>query len=82
MTNLAGPKNYSKVRTVKISTAREPDTARKSRYEVFATGQNVPAKEEIDRYDNEVFHFLAYYENVPCGATRWRFTENGVIWRA
>ena len=78
MTNLAETKDYSKVRTVKISTAKELETAHKIRYEVFVTGQNVPAEEEIDRFEKEAFHFLAYYENVPCGAARWRFTENGV----
>lgn len=78
MTSSAETKDYSKVRIVKITSPEELDKAQKIRYEVFVLGQNVPAEEEIDQFEEEAFHFLAYYENIPCGAARWRFTEKGV----
>ncbi|MCS6796676.1 MAG: GNAT family N-acetyltransferase, partial [Raineya sp.] len=48
------------------------------RKEVFVKEQNVPAEEEYDQYEQESTHFLAFYENQPCGTARWRFTEKGI----
>lgn len=48
------------------------------RYQVFVIGQNVPKEEEFDAFEKESFHYLASIDGAPCGAARWRFTENGV----
>lgn len=66
---------------IRTSRAADPQMlkqAQEIRYQVFVAGQGVPAEEEIDSYENESFHFLAYADDVPCGAARWRFTEHGV----
>ena len=66
---------------IRASSASDPQMliqAQEIRYEVFVVGQGVPAEEEIDSYENESFHFLAYADDVPCGAARWRFTEQGI----
>lgn len=66
---------------IKTIKATNPDSIRQAqeiRYDVFVTGQGVPAEEEIDQYEGDSFHFLAFADNVPCGAARWRFTYNGI----
>ena len=66
------------IKVVKVHTSKDFDLAKNIRYEVFVIGQNVPADEEIDAFEDESFHFLAFKENEPCGAARWRLTQNGV----
>ena len=62
----------------KIRDAKDLEVAKKIRFEVFVIGQNVPADEEIDEYEDASFHFLATINGSPAGAARWRFTENGI----
>jgi predicted GNAT family N-acyltransferase len=67
--------------SIQVRKIRETDDleiAKKIRYEVFVIGQNVPAEEEIDDYEDASFHFLATLNGSPAGAARWRFTENGI----
>jgi predicted GNAT family N-acyltransferase len=47
------------------------------RRKVFVDEQHCPADLE---YENDEFstHFLATSNGVPCGAARWRQTENGI----
>ena len=66
------------IKVLKVQDQQELDLAQKIRYEVFVIGQNVPANEEIDEFESESFHFLALVNNKPCGAARWRYTDNGV----
>ena len=67
-----------KISVSKIKNEEDLKTAQEIRYEVFVIGQNVPAEEEIDEFEDVCNHFLAYYNNTPCGAARWRITPNGV----
>ena len=62
----------------KVSDEKQIELAKKVRYDVFVIGQGVPAEEEIDSFEDESFHFIAYYNKIPAGAARWRFTDNGV----
>ena len=62
----------------KVSDSKQIELAKKVRYEVFVIGQGVPAEEEIDAFEDESFHFIAYFDNEPAGAARWRFTDNGM----
>jgi predicted GNAT family N-acyltransferase len=62
----------------KIQNEQELELAHQIRYEVFVIGQKVPEREEIDENEKVSSHFLAYAGDVPCGAARWRFTDNGV----
>jgi len=66
-----------KIQVKKITQQAELKIAHDIRYEVFVIGQNVPAEEEIDKYESECVHFLASYSKVPCGAARWRQTSEG-----
>ncbi|GAA4004630.1 GNAT family N-acetyltransferase [Hymenobacter fastidiosus] len=47
---------------------------------VFVEGQGVPAAAEYDVHDRtDARHYLARTpDGTPCGASRWRITENGV----
>lgn len=47
------------------------------RRKVFVDEQNCPADLEY-QHDDISTHFLATFNNVPCGAARWRKTENGI----
>ncbi len=66
------------IKVSKIHSDDEMKLAHKIRYNVFVIGQKVPERDEIDQFENESFHFLAYADNTPCGAARWRFTDKGV----
>ena len=66
------------VEVFNISDPKDLDIAYSIRYQVFVIGQNVPAEEEIDQYEDVCRHFLAKVDSVPCGAARWRITEKGI----
>jgi predicted GNAT family N-acyltransferase len=68
----------TEIRVKKIESSTDLELAHKIRYEVFVEGQNVPPEEEIDQYENGCIHFLAWMNNIPCGAARWRKTESGI----
>jgi predicted GNAT family N-acyltransferase len=55
------------------------DLAHGVRYDVFVIEQHVPVCDELDAFEKDSRHFLALDENgFPCGAARWRFTQQGV----
>ena len=64
----------------RITTPEDLDAAFTIRNIVFVQGQNVPAELENDAHDRtDATHYLARTEEgTPCGAARWRLTENGV----
>lgn len=66
------------IKALKIHSPADLEQAKNIRYEVFVIGQNVPPEEEIDEFEDESFHFLALYNDIPAGAARWRFTEKGI----
>lgn len=47
------------------------------RRKVFVDEQHCPADLEYEN-DDVSTHFLAKYNGMPCGAARWRKTENGI----
>ncbi|MDX5348519.1 MAG: GNAT family N-acetyltransferase [Hymenobacteraceae bacterium] len=63
---------------IKIEDTAELNKAFAIREKVFVEEQNVPLNEEYDQFENTSVHYLAHYQGVPCGAARWRVTENGV----
>jgi len=65
------------VNVVKIQSQNDLEQAMRIRCQVFVLEQNVPAEEEIDKFEKESTHFLAFFDNIPCGAARWRTTEKG-----
>ncbi len=48
------------------------------RRQVFCKEQNVPEEIEMDEFDDEATHILAYIDDKPTGTARWRLTEDGV----
>jgi predicted GNAT family N-acyltransferase len=48
------------------------------RGKVFVEEQQVPREDEYDGYEDSAHHYLARVGGVPCGAARWRKTEQGV----
>lgn len=78
MTDLQVKNHNPTVKVQKVYTKKEIQQALQIRYQVFVIGQKVPAEEEIDEFEKESFHYLAYIDGVPCGAARWRITKEGV----
>lgn len=78
MTDLRGKISKPIVDVQKIYTNDKLQIAQQIRYNVFVIGQNVPAEEEIDEFEAESFHYLAYIGGAPCGSARWRVTNKGV----
>lgn len=65
--------------TVKeIINKKDQKKAQEIRHVVFVVGQNVPSEMEIDEYEMESYHYLAFLNNNPAGAARWRITDQGV----
>lgn len=65
--------------TVKeIINKKDQKKAQEIRHSVFVIGQNVPADMEIDEFEKEAYHYLAFLNNNPVGAARWRITREGV----
>ncbi|HUQ64938.1 MAG TPA: GNAT family N-acetyltransferase [Flavitalea sp.] len=66
------------IKVVKLNF-RHPDLqkALEIRRRVFVDEQHCPADLEY-RNDDESTHFLATCNDVPCGASRWRKTVNGI----
>jgi predicted GNAT family N-acyltransferase len=62
----------------KIENKKDLKKAQEIRHHVFVIGQHVPVEDEIDAYETESNHYLAFLYNTPVGAARWRITENGV----
>jgi len=48
------------------------------RQKVFVEEQQVDPRLEYDEFEKISTHFLAYDNNVPVGAARWRKTNNGI----
>ena len=65
--------------TVKeIKNNKDYKKAQEIRHEVFVIGQKVPAELEVDDFEKDAIHYLAFFNNNPVGAARWRITNEGV----
>jgi predicted GNAT family N-acyltransferase len=62
----------------KIENKKDLKKAQEIRHHVFVIGQNVPVEDEIDAYEKECSHYLAFLNNTPVGAARWRITGDGI----
>ncbi|MEH7177456.1 GNAT family N-acetyltransferase [Neobacillus vireti] len=58
-----------------VENDKELEDAFSVRRTVFIEEQNVPAEEEIDELENEAAHFVAYSENSPIAAGRFRIVD-------
>ena len=65
--------------TVKeIVNKKDHKKAQEIRHEVFVIGQKVPAELEVDEFEEDAIHYLAFHNNNPVGAARWRITDEGL----
>jgi len=62
----------------KIENKKDLRKAQEIRHRVFVIGQQVPPEDEIDAFEVESNHYLAFLNNTPVGAARWRITGDGV----
>lgn len=69
----------SEVLIKKIKLKEDKLKAFEIRKQVFVIEQNVNADEEYDDEDEISTHFIAYFNQIPCGTARWRFKEKGII---
>jgi len=60
-----------------ITNSADLDKAFAIRRQVFCIEQNVSEEIEMDEFDEDATHILAYIDNKPIGTARWRFTEDG-----
>lgn len=60
----------------KVSEPADLEKVFAIRRKVFVEEQHCPPELEWANEDKSV-HFLASYNGTPCGASRWRKTENG-----
>ncbi|MFF2752275.1 GNAT family N-acetyltransferase [Psychrobacillus sp. NPDC058041] len=58
-----------------VETDKEYQDAVSIRRKVFVEEQDVPLHLELDEYDPEAIHFVAYDEEIPFGAGRIRTAE-------
>jgi predicted GNAT family N-acyltransferase len=61
----------------KVSSEPDLQNVLLIRTKVFVEEQHCPPELEYAN-ETESHHFLALYNEVPCGAARWRETENGI----
>lgn len=61
-----------------IKTPQDLEAAYRIRKTVFVQEQGVPEEAEYDQHEATAHHYLATANGVPCGAARWRITENGI----
>ncbi|GAB3204285.1 putative GNAT family N-acyltransferase [Pontibacter aydingkolensis] len=62
----------------RVNSQEDLKAAHTVREQVFVLEQNVPREAECDQYEATAKHYLAMYDDVPCGAARWRETEQGI----
>lgn len=62
----------------KVETEKEYEDAVKIRRKVFVEEQDVPLHLELDEYDADAVHFVAYDGDIPFGAGRIREIEPGI----
>jgi predicted GNAT family N-acyltransferase len=67
------------ISVIKIKQKSDLESAFSIRNQVFVIEQEVDATEEYDDDDEKCTHFLAFYNDVPCGTARWRFKDKGII---
>lgn len=60
-----------------VETDLEYQDALSVRRKVFIEEQGVPPHLELDEHENSAVHFIVYDEELPIGAGRYRFYEEG-----
>jgi predicted GNAT family N-acyltransferase len=66
------------IQAIRAEREQEKLAAFSIREQVFVLEQQVPREAENDEHDATAQHYLATCEGVPCGAARWRVTDQGI----
>ncbi|MEJ8755945.1 GNAT family N-acetyltransferase [Pontibacter sp. H259] len=66
------------IEVIRATQEQEQKKAFRVREQVFVEEQQVPRDAEHDAFESIANHYLATYQGVPCGAARWRTTDDGV----
>lgn len=66
------------IQVIRATQEQDLNSAFKIREQVFVEEQKVPRDAEHDAFESTANHYLATIEGVPCGAARWRTTDDGV----
>ena len=66
------------IQTIRAEREQDKLAAFGIREQVFVLEQQVPREAENDQYELTARHYLATCEGVPCGAARWRVTDQGI----
>ncbi|MBC5772582.1 GNAT family N-acetyltransferase [Pontibacter sp. KCTC 32443] len=66
------------IQVIRAEQEQDLKKAFQIREQVFVEEQKVPRDAENDAFEDIANHYLATCEGVPCGAARWRITDQGV----
>jgi predicted GNAT family N-acyltransferase len=66
------------IQVYRAQNEQEVNTAFSIREQVFVLEQQVPREAENDAFEPTASHYVATCEGVPCGAARWRVTDQGI----
>jgi len=66
------------IQVIRATQEQEQKKAFRIREQVFVKEQQVPRDAEHDAFEAVANHYLATIDGVPCGAARWRITDDGV----
>ncbi len=66
------------LRAEKITDKALLEEAFAIRHQVFVVEQDVNPTQERDNFEETSHHFIAFLNETPAGAARWRVTEYGV----
>ncbi len=68
-----------KIEVRKVKTEQDLIQCFEIRKEVFMVEQMVSEPDEFDGLDEESHHYVAFLNDIPVGAARWRWTEDEKI---
>ncbi|MBD1397082.1 GNAT family N-acetyltransferase [Pontibacter sp. JH31] len=66
------------IQVFRAESEQDVNTAFGIRVQVFVLEQQVPRDAENDAFEQTASHYVATCEGVPCGAARWRVTDQGI----
>jgi predicted GNAT family N-acyltransferase len=66
------------IQVIRAEREQDVNTAFGIREKVFVQEQQVPRDAENDAFEATASHYLATCDGIPCGAARWRVTDQGI----
>lgn len=66
------------IKIKEVNTDQDFQTCLMIRHKVFCKEQNVPIELELDKYEKESIHFLAFFDQKPAATGRLRIVNSSV----